>query len=218
MIDIQKARLLGTKCVVNISQKPQKTGIEMVSTDPRKWRIKPDAYVGIVEKTGPRCEIIQTGDRVVIERWQYKQADIDDERLIADESQVLVVQRKKIARTAAEIKKEAETGEASYEPEVPAPGVVVIKLHSQLPKTQLALPDHVVKRERKKTLMYVGTVTDSGSVTAKRGDILWVERRERHQFLTPDGRLMFINCQDSWGEYPIWMKGEKVAKPLEVVK
>lgn len=204
----REAQLVGTKCVINISAEPQRSKLTMVSRDPRQWRIKPDAYTGVVEEVGPECEIIQPGDRVVLERWQYKQTDIDDERIFADESQVLVYQKKRPDGTFGE--------------ETCMIGVVVMRLISQLPKTQLTLPDDVIQRQKKKTFLHVGRVTNTGSKTVKVGQLAWVERRERHQYLTQDGRLMFINCQDSWGEYPIWMLGEKVEiekrKPMEVVK
>lgn len=206
----REAQLVGTKCVINISSEPQRSNLTVLSTDPRKWRIKPDAYTGVVEEVGPECDVIQPGDRVVVERWQYKQTDIDDERIFADESQVLVYQKKN---------KDGTFGE-----ETCMVGVVVMRLISQLPKTQLTLPDDVLQRQKKKTFLHMGRITNSGSKTVKVGEIAWVERRERHQYLTGDGRLMFINCQDSWGEYPIWMIGARVEiknknrKPMEVVK
>lgn len=194
MIDLSEFELLGTKCVVNISHKAEVKGLTVLSTNPRTWRIKPEAYMGVVEKSGPDCQVVKAGDRVVVERWEFKQADVDDERLLIDESQVLVVQHPE---------------KKGWGPEVPTMGVVVLKLKSDLPKTQLTLPDEFVKNERKKNLLYCGRVTDTASKTVKVGQVCWVERRERHQFRTADGRLMFINCQDSWGEYPIWMVGKK---------
>lgn len=196
MIDLTSLQLLGTKCVFNISSEPQKSKLTMVSTDPRKWRHKPDAYASLVEYVGPFCELVELGDRALIERWEYKQVDVDDERVIGNESQVLVYQKKQ---------------EKGWGPEIPAPGVVVMQLIERALTNTLLVPDRVKKEQDRKRFLYFGKVTNSGSTVVKIGDYCWVEKRERHQYRTPDGRLMFINCQDSWGEYPIWMTGTKTS-------
>ncbi len=179
-------KLLGDHCLVNIASKEETKGLTVLSSDPRKWRIKPDAYVGTVEEVGTRCSLVQPGDKVVIERWEYKQFNVDDERIIGNASQIMIVNEK------------------------PAPGVVVMHLVNQLPKTNLVLPENVIKREKKKSLLYCGRVLASASKTVSPGDVAWVERRERHQYQMADGRFVFINVQDSWGEFPIWMKGTPV--------
>ena len=66
-------------------------GLQVVERNPRKWRIPPDAYVGIIEEVGPRCELVKVGDRATIERWTWLQLDIDDDRILGSEDHVLLV-------------------------------------------------------------------------------------------------------------------------------
>ncbi len=203
---------IGEHFVVNISQEPQKTGIALLSSDPRQWRQKPDAYSGIVEEVGPRCESIEKGDRVLIERWTYKQFDLDDERLIAKEHQVLIYQKAlKLKPGNADSNKNVYA--VKYGPETPTLGVVVLQLSkTDMTKdktaSNLIVPDDVRRAAEKKRRIYMGKVLMSASKDAKVGELLWVEKRERYQYRTPDGRLIFINQKDSWGEWPIFMKAE----------
>lgn len=190
----KKWSLYGEHFVVNISQEQKKAGLTLFSSDPRKWREKPDAYPGVVEETGPYCVYVEKGDRVLVERWVYKQFDFDEERLIAKENQVLLFQ-KKIAIN-------------KFGPETPTNGVVVLQLAKSELKTPLIVPERVRRAQEKKRQVYMGKVLMSASKEAKVDEIIWVEKRERYQYRTPDGRLIFINCQDSWGEFPIWMKIE----------
>jgi len=182
--------LIGRKFVANLTVRPktQMDGIKMLDSDPRKWRLKPSAYDAVVEEVGPGCTLIQPGDQIVVERWEYKQADWDDERIIADESQVLIVRR---------------NGK-----ETPTPGVVVMQIRRQDRPSTLIIPEHIRDKQRKKQTIYFGRVLASNSVICEVGEFLWVEKRDRHQFTYPDGRFIFLNCQDSWGEYPILMKAE----------
>ena len=195
----KKWTLYGVHFVVNISQEQKKSGLTLLSSDPRQWRDKPDAYSGIVEEVGPKCVYVKAGDRVLIERWVYKQFDLDEERLVAKEHQVLVFQKK--------------IGVEKYGPETPTKGVVVMQiakssLKAELTESRIVVPDDVRREREKKRRVFMGKVLMSASEEAKIGELLWVEKRERYQYRTPDGRLIFINQPDSWGEYPIFMKAE----------
>jgi hypothetical protein len=196
MSEEKPIRLIGTKIIVNIMVKSPTKVLTMAESDPRKWRMKPDAYIGTVEKVGPACEYVAPGDRVVVERWEYKQADWDDQRIIADETQVLVCQK--------------PDGK-----EAPLPGVVVMDLINHvITKAPIIVPGRVIEHQRKKQTVYYGRVTATGSRTVQVGQYIWVEKRERHQYRYADGRFSFINLADSWGQYPILMVAER---QMEVV-
>ena len=79
-------------CVLNIAL-PEftETGLQRPEQerDPRRWRIKPDAYVATVERVGSACEIIKPGYSVTAQRWQFLQLDIDSERICASEDHIL---------------------------------------------------------------------------------------------------------------------------------
>lgn len=186
--------LIGNRFIVNIAQ-PENSpgGLFVVNRDPRKHRIPPDAYVGIVEKVGPTCQFLYPGQKVVVRRWIYRQHDIDDERLLAYESQVLILDETK-----------------------PYPGVVVLKLIEQPVATSLIIPD-TIKDRKKKAPAYHGRVVASGSNSFKENDLLWVERRDRGQYFLGHDVLVFKDEIDSFGGMgPVLMKGVRVPQ-FEVV-
>lgn len=101
-------------------------GIVNLIRDPRKLDMKPDAYVGVVEETSDSCKLVKVGDKVVVERWEYGQWDYDEERIIAREVDLLVL-----------------------EGEQPAPGVTAIQVLETTKKTDLVLPQNVRPEETK---------------------------------------------------------------------
>jgi hypothetical protein len=100
-------------------------GLFLLERDPRKQRKKPDAYTGIVEEVAPGCVFVSPGDKIFFQRWEYTQENIDDERLIASEDELIVLQGER-----------------------PAPGIIIIKLEDELPETELALPDTLRPKSR----------------------------------------------------------------------
>lgn len=189
-------KVIGTNFVLNICQ-PENTpgGIFVTNRDPRRQRVKLDAYVGVVEETGGSCKLVQPGMRVVIKRWEYKQHDLDDERIIAQERELLILN---------------DT--------TPAPNVVVMNIIVDKPKTNLTLPQTLIP---KKLAFHYGEVIASNCLfdgeLIKPGDLLWVERRDRDQFLQGANRLVFKDTPDVWnGASPILMIGKKIPM-LQVV-
>lgn len=190
-------KVLGTNFILNIAQ-PENTpgGIFVTNRDPRRQRIKLDAYVGIVEEVGAGCKLVEPGMRVVVKRWEYRQHDIDDERLICKERELLILDDK-----------------------TPAPDVIVMELVLDVPKTNLTLPHNF---RPKKAPYHFGAVIAADCTTFDGekivpGDILWVERRDSDQFLQGATRFIFKNTPDIWnGSSPILMVGKKTPK-LQVV-
>lgn len=180
--------LVGDKFVCNIAQ-PENSpgGLFMVNRDPRKHRLPPDAYVGIVERVGPDCQLIYVGQKIVVRRYIYKQFDLDSERIIAREHQVLMLDDK-----------------------TPFPGVVVIKLKSEEIKTTIIVPE-TVKDKRKRAQSYEGTIIASSSSGCNIGDHIWIEKRDSGQYFLSRDILVFKNEPDSMtGDLPILCKMEKI--------
>lgn len=141
-------------------------GLTAVMRDPRKQRVKPAAYVGKIEEVAATCRLVKPGDKVVFERWDYDQFDVDDERIIARENQLLIL-----------------------DGETPAPGVIVFKLVDQsTPKTTLALPPGV---DHKKLNTYCGMVLASAVDKYEPGEMLWFQKGDMGQFMYADGRMAF---------------------------
>lgn len=163
-------RLSRDHFIVNIAQ-PENTssGLFVVNRNPRMQDVKPDAYVGVVERVGDGCSIINVGDKVVVERWEYGQFDIDEERLLAKEVDVLI------------------TGG-----EEPAPGTVVLQLPEE-PKSDVVIPDTV---RPKQELFYFGKVVSSGDPDIVSGEFLWVLKSNDYQYRLGKHMLVFRNTED----------------------
>lgn len=124
--------------------------------DPRKMRLKPDAFPVTVEAVGPDCRLVQPGDKIVLERWQYDQHDIDNGRLIASEREILI-----------------------RHGSIPAPGVIVVDVLDEKKPTGLSLPPSVKPAQKK----YVhGRVYASSHYLFKKGWEAWFERAEEGQY------------------------------------
>ncbi len=115
----QEATLYGRHFLVNIAL-PENLphGSLSVVKDPRQLRHKLAAYVGIVEETGDKCFLVKPGDKVVVKRWEWQQQNVDEERMIVREVDLIVLD-----------------GGA------PAPGIIIMKLLRDQVKTNLLMPD-----------------------------------------------------------------------------
>lgn len=141
-------------------------GLTAVERDPRKFRIKLSAYVGRVEEVAPTCKLVKVGDKVVVERWEYDQLDIDDERIIAREDQLLILGN-----------------------QTPAPGVIIFKLFDQTkPVTNLTLPETLSLPE---PMSYSGMVMASAREAYEPGEILWFQKSDKGQFRYGDNMMAF---------------------------
>lgn len=190
---LENFKLLGDHFICNIAlPENDASGLARVYRDPRFLRVKPDAYVGIVESKGPGCRYVQEGQKVVLKRWVYNQHDVDEERIVARERELLILN---------------DT--------TPAPGVAVMKIKPFQPSAGVLIPQTL---KPKKPSCYEGEVIAS-NMQVKWGDevrrirpkdILWVERRERDQFFLTENILVFKNTPDSaTGEPPVLMVGVK---------
>lgn len=164
--------LTGRHFLVNIAlEENSPGGIFMINRDPRKQPRKPDVYVGVVEEVGPDCFLVKPGDKVSFKRWEWQQYDIDDERLVAREKDLVILGG-----------------------EIPAPGMIVVKLIEPKVKTSLALPD---------TMRRPSTPTLKGEVLAlspwslgymkgkvEVGQVLIFQKSRDDQWRYPDGRMV----------------------------
>lgn len=162
----ETGRLVSDRFVVNVSL-PEETrgGLAMVNRDPRKVRKKPPCYRGVIEEVGPGVTYIEVGKSCVFERWEPKQADLDSERIIARERDILIYDG------------------------IPAPGVIVIDLmeDNQI-KTSLFLPQgHSLPPKT----YHHGKVVASSSREAAEGDIVWIENYHSGQFVDDNHRLYY---------------------------
>lgn len=148
-----------------------------VNRDPRKARLKPDAYVALVEETGPQCKHIKPGDRVVLERWEWLQFNVDEERIIGKERDVLILSGTN-----------------------PAPGVIVFKILPVDKKPLLTLPYE--SYAEKKRGYYFGEVIaiNPESINLPEGaeddmprigDGIYIDKYERDQWKLGADKVVF---------------------------
>lgn len=152
--------LVGDHFVANISlPENHPGGLSVVERDPRKQDEKPDCYVGIVEAVGPDCRFLKVGDKVVFERWEYTQLDMDEERLIAREIDLVVMPDEK-----------------------PAPNAVAFQIldDRQAKYKELILPEMALAGLD--VGYHFGKVTGSGCVDMSEGDFVWVMKMDSNQF------------------------------------
>lgn len=71
-----------------------KAGIILPERDPRRQKKKPDAYAGKILDVSPWCERVKKDDLVVFERWDWQQEDARNERIIARERDLIIVNEK----------------------------------------------------------------------------------------------------------------------------
>lgn len=192
----EKFELAGTHFIINIAQEENHpvTGLINVSRDPRKSRRAPDCYVGVVEAAGPECKIVQVGHKVVIERWIYSQVDVDDERLIAQERDVLIL----------------DDGN-------PAEGVIAVMLEDQKRRVDLTLPEMGGYQKPKPyyfgKLLVPDTLQIAEDEVVKCGEYVWILRMEHSQYRLGENCLVMRMVDPTC----ILMKQEKEVK-FEVFK
>lgn len=205
--------LFGDTCVINISLSDSKTGVLLVSNDPRKQDVKPDCYVGTVEAIGPACKLVKPGDKVVVERWEYSQHDIDDERIWCREIDILILDGGKCA-----------------------PGVVAMHTFD-FKKGDVIIPDTVYKNPSR---YYFGKVISSGYQCdpkkvehvceceycvvgkkcwlglcdhVKEGDFIWVMYMDSYQYRLGDHTFIF-----RWQPDIIRIKGELEVDETKIIR
>ena len=187
-------KLAGKHLIVNIAlpENDPSTGLTLLYRDPRKQRRKPDAFIGIVEDVGPGCALVKSGDKIVVERWDYGQSDLDDERLIVKERDVLVL--------------------GSNEP---APGVIAVLLEDQKPKVQLTLPDRIKPWECRYffgKLLAPDVFYLPDDEVIKENDYVWIMKLDHDQFMLGENCLvMRVTDPDA-----VVAKGVKLTQ-LEVI-
>lgn len=162
----ETGRLVADRFVVNVAL-PEETqgGLAMVNRDPRKVRKRPPCYKGIVEEVGPGVKYIEVGKSCVFERWEPKQADLDSERIIARERDILIYDG------------------------IPAPGVIVVELFDDHQiKSSLFLPQGLSTPPK---TYHHGKVIASSSRQAEEGDILWIESYHSGQFIDSNNQLYY---------------------------
>lgn len=157
---------------MNIAQPENSSaGLSVVNRDPRKQDYKPDAYVGVVEEIGPDCTLVKIGDQVVVERWEYSQFDIDEERLLVREIDILILQ-------------ESE----------PAPGIVVMQIELDEIKTSLIVPDTYQPESYKH---YFGKIVASADPDVEVGKFAWVVKMDSYQYRIGNHTLVFRSMPDT---------------------
>lgn len=153
----ENARLLGDHFIANVLKAAPTQQLTILDKDPRNQRFKPDAFPVVVEEIGPKCELVQAGDTIVIERWQWAQHSIGEGRFVAREAEVLVCNNS-----------------------VPAPGVIVVDVIDEEKKPLgLALPQTAKPAPRK----YIhGRIDRSSHYKFKSGWEIWFERHDQGQY------------------------------------
>lgn len=176
IINGEPASLAGRHFLVNIAiPENHPSGIVLLNRDPRKQRKKPDAYVGSVEEVAPGCLLVKPGDKIVFQRWEWGQYNVDDERLIADETDLIML-----------------------DDTTPAPGIIVVDPVRPKAKVDIVLPSSVGEP---KTAALKGRVLAfskyrlgelAGEIGI--GDILYFQKSDTYQWRYSDGRMAIKVC------------------------
>jgi len=165
-----KWKLCGKHYVANIAvDEKTQSGLQVVSRDPRVWRHPPDAYVAKIEAVGRGCELVKEGDTATIERWRYLQLDLDDERIVGDEDQILLVNGK------------------------PVNGVAVMMRidDNSKPETGLVLPDTSIEKAKRNLHYYHGSVMATSIDDMAVGVEIWIKKAERDQWKLGQDKIVF---------------------------
>ncbi len=160
----------GDFLIVNIALPENLGGLAVVNRDPRKTDYRPDVYVGVVEKIGPECELVGVGDKIVFERWEYSQHDVDEERVMIREVDVLILKD-----------------------EAPAPGIVAIQVLDEDVKTDLIVPDTAYKKDLK---YWFGRVMASGTDEVAVGQFVWARKMDSYQYRRAQHTVIFRAMED----------------------
>lgn len=161
----------GDHVICNIAL-PENTpvGLSVVVRDPRKAEYKPDAYVGVVEDVGPDCTLVAVGDKIVFERWEYSQHNIDEQRILIREVDILILNEEK-----------------------PAPGIVAIQVLDEEIKTDLIVPDTASAPALK---YWFGRVSATGSDQVEVGQFLWANKMDSYQYRIAKHTIVFRDMDD----------------------
>lgn len=164
-------QLDGDYLIVNLAL-PENSpgGLAVVERDPRKAEYKPDAYVGIVEQVGPDCTLVEVGDKIVFERWEYSQHDIDEERILIREVDILILKDEK-----------------------PAPGIIAIQVLDEEIKSDIIVPDTARAPESK---YWFGRVSATGSGQAEVGQFVWARKMDSYQYRLAKHTVVFRAMDD----------------------
>lgn len=176
LLNDKEVKLTGHHFLINIAV-PENTsnGLFVLEKDPRKFKRKPDCYVGVVEEVGSDCFLVKPGDKIVFRRWEWEQYNVDDERLIAEETDLLVL--------------------AS---EVPAPGVIIVRTISDAPKTSLFVPQNI--RQEKKPSIRGEVVAHSEYSLGElkgidiKGKVIHFQRSDTNQWTYGNGLMAIKVC------------------------
>ncbi len=168
-------------------------GLVNVSRDPRKQKYKPDTYVARVERVSPDCKMVRPGDKVVIERFDWLQYDLDEERLIAREVDVVILGDDK-----------------------PAPGIAVLLELTEVEKVQVKIyvPDSTIQTEKRERNYIHGQVIHSAVTDLKVGNLVWMYKKDRDQWRLGRSLVIF-----RFSEETVFMVGEptEVKEPVELI-
>ena len=157
--------------------------------DPRWHRIKPAVYKGIVEDIGDLCAHIKKGDTAFVERWDYLQINVDEERILVSEKDLVIVNSK------------------------PLPGISLLGLiEDQKPKSNLLNMDTVEEKEKE---YYFGQILASGG-TFKKSEYLWINKLDRDQWKLLPGVLVFREHEDCLMMKAQPEKNELIKEDLDV--
>lgn len=189
-------RLCADWLIIDISLPENMGGLTVVERDPRKAKYKPAAYVGTVVEEGPQCKHVVRGDKVVFQRWEYSQFDVDEAHIAIREVDLLTVNNEC------------------------APRYIAMQVYDPLADTKLILDPEIIRELHSREKFYFGKIISLGpdrenkdSEELKEGDLIWVHKMDDYQFKIGQHTLVFRDDYDI-----VMMKGEPVTVPqLEVV-
>lgn len=166
-------KIHGRNFLVNIAL-PENlpSGLVNVSRDPRKQSRKPDVYVGVVEEVGGACFLVKPGDKISFKRWEWRQMDVDDERVVTNERELVIL-----------------------DGSVPAPGMIVVKVLENKIVTSLVLPQGDIKQEampsiKGEIIAFSPWALGYMKEYVQIGKILFFQKSRDDQWRYPDGKMV----------------------------
>ena len=183
-------QLYGDHFICNISlDENLPGGLIGVNRDPRKQKHKPDTYVARVERVSSSCKLVKPGEKIVIERFDWLQYDLDEERIIARETDVVILGDDK-----------------------PAPGIAVLGELTKIEEVNslLYIPDASIQTEKQERNYIYGQVIHSAVPAGKTydalkvGDFVWMYKRDRDQWRLGKTLIIFRFSTEM-----VFMIGEK---------
>ena len=183
----------GDHFICNIAMEENLPGglLSVAEKDPRKLINKPDAYVGRVERVSERCKLVRPGDKIVVERLDWLQHNVDDERIIAREVDVIIINH-----------------------DVPAPGVAVLRRIDEEKvriKSLNLLPAIKASSSSREREYIYGEILHSNIDDYKPGNEAWILKSDGNQWNLTKNIIVF-RPDDRMG----LLVREKVPMVLEV--